>query len=139
MEEKQPLKVGDRVEQMCVTCNEERGHIVASVSKTGRGKSLAVAAYVDYANGGGGTFNTPDVLLMDSTLFASGGSHEELGDTGLMLDYQEYRAGATPDEFLPDHVSSELLRLHDRVRKPPPRRPNQYLSNRHTRRPQGEQ
>ena len=68
----------------------------ASADPAGRGKSLAVAAYVDFANGGGGTFNTPDVLLMDSTLFASGGSHEELGDTGLMLDYQEYRAGATP-------------------------------------------
>jgi hypothetical protein len=36
MEEKRVLKVGDRVEQMCVTCNEERGHIVASLSKTGK-------------------------------------------------------------------------------------------------------
>jgi ribosomal protein S27E len=36
MEEKRILKVGDRVEQMCVTCNEERGHVVASVSKTGK-------------------------------------------------------------------------------------------------------
>jgi DNA-directed RNA polymerase subunit RPC12/RpoP len=36
MEEKQTLKIGDRVEQMCVTCNEERGHIVAAVSKTGK-------------------------------------------------------------------------------------------------------
>ena len=36
MEEIRVLKVGDRVEQMCVTCNEERGHIVASVSKTGK-------------------------------------------------------------------------------------------------------
>ena len=27
---------GDRVEQMCVTCGEERGHIVASVSKKGK-------------------------------------------------------------------------------------------------------
>jgi DNA-directed RNA polymerase subunit RPC12/RpoP len=36
MEEKPVLKVGDRVEQMCVTCNEERGHVVASVSKTGK-------------------------------------------------------------------------------------------------------
>lgn len=68
----------------------------ASASPTGRGKSLTVAAYTDFANGGGGTFNTPDVLLLDSTLFAGGGSHEELGDNGLMLDYQEYRAGATP-------------------------------------------
>ena len=36
MEEKQALKIGDRVEQMCVKCNEERGHLVASVSKTGK-------------------------------------------------------------------------------------------------------
>ena len=36
MEEKQNFKLGDRVEQMCVTCNKERGHIVASLSKTGK-------------------------------------------------------------------------------------------------------
>ena len=35
MDEKTVLKIGDRVDQMCVTCNEERGHIVVSVSKTG--------------------------------------------------------------------------------------------------------
>lgn len=32
----QVVKVGDRIEQMCVTCNEERGHVVASVSATGK-------------------------------------------------------------------------------------------------------
>ena len=36
MEDKQSLSVGDRVEQLCVTCGEERGHIVASMTKTGR-------------------------------------------------------------------------------------------------------
>jgi len=36
MEEKRIFKVGDRVEQMCLTCNEARGHVVASVTKTGR-------------------------------------------------------------------------------------------------------
>ena len=36
MEEKPVFKEGDRVEQMCVTCGEERGHVVASVSKTGK-------------------------------------------------------------------------------------------------------
>jgi len=36
MEEQRVLKVGDRVDQKCVTCKEERGHIVASVSKTGK-------------------------------------------------------------------------------------------------------
>ena len=29
-------EIGDRVEQMCLNCNEERGHIVTSVSKAGR-------------------------------------------------------------------------------------------------------
>lgn len=36
MEEKQVFKIGDRVEQMCLTCGEERGHIVASMTKTGK-------------------------------------------------------------------------------------------------------
>ena len=36
MEVKTVFKVGDRVDQMCLTCNEERGHIVVSLSKTGR-------------------------------------------------------------------------------------------------------
>ena len=36
MEEKPVFKIGDRVDQMCITCNEERGHIVISLSKTGR-------------------------------------------------------------------------------------------------------
>lgn len=36
MEEKTVYKIGDRVDQMCVNCKEERGHIVTSVSKVGR-------------------------------------------------------------------------------------------------------
>jgi DNA-directed RNA polymerase subunit RPC12/RpoP len=36
MEEKKVFAAGDRVEQMCLTCGEERGHIVASVTKKGR-------------------------------------------------------------------------------------------------------
>lgn len=36
MEVKTVFKVGDRVDQMCITCNEERGHIVLSLSKTGK-------------------------------------------------------------------------------------------------------
>ena len=36
MEEKTVFKIGDRVDQMCVTCNEERGHIVVSVTTAGR-------------------------------------------------------------------------------------------------------
>src|SRR6185295_12635301 len=36
MEVKALFKIGDRIDQMCIICNEERGHIVVSVSKTGR-------------------------------------------------------------------------------------------------------
>src|SRR5260370_1347434 len=36
MAEKQKFAIGDRVEQVCVTCGDERGHIVASVAKSGR-------------------------------------------------------------------------------------------------------
>jgi transcription elongation factor Elf1 len=32
----EPFLVGDRIEQMCMTCNEERGHLVASVSTRGK-------------------------------------------------------------------------------------------------------
>ena len=30
------FNIGDRVEQMCITCGEERGHIVASITKKGK-------------------------------------------------------------------------------------------------------
>lgn len=36
MEEKPVLKIGDRVDQMCISCNDVRGHIVVSVSKAGK-------------------------------------------------------------------------------------------------------
>jgi hypothetical protein len=37
MEEAKPVfKIGDRVDQMCVNCKEERGHMVTSVTKAGR-------------------------------------------------------------------------------------------------------
>jgi hypothetical protein len=36
MEEKQMITIGDRVEHMCITCGEERGHTIASISKKGQ-------------------------------------------------------------------------------------------------------
>lgn len=33
--EKQTYAIGDRVEKMCLVCGEERGHVVASVTKKG--------------------------------------------------------------------------------------------------------
>jgi hypothetical protein len=34
--EKQTYAVGDRVEKLCVVCQDERGHVVASVTKRGQ-------------------------------------------------------------------------------------------------------
>ncbi len=34
--EKPTFAVGDRVEKLCVVCGEERGHVVATVTKQGR-------------------------------------------------------------------------------------------------------
>jgi hypothetical protein len=34
--EKKVFKAGDRVEQLCITCGEVRGHVVATISKLGR-------------------------------------------------------------------------------------------------------
>ena len=36
MEDRQIFAIGDRVEQLCRTCGEERGHIVAMMTKGGK-------------------------------------------------------------------------------------------------------
>jgi len=54
------------------------------------------ARFSGHYTSGRGTFDTPDVLLLDATIFASGGSHIELGDNSLMLDNQNFTNGATP-------------------------------------------
>jgi hypothetical protein len=33
--EKQTYAIGDRVEKLCAICQEERGHVVASITKRG--------------------------------------------------------------------------------------------------------
>jgi len=59
----------------------------------GRGRSLVVAAYVNYRNESP-LFNAPAVRLLDSAVFASGGARLELGNDGRMLS----------DEYFPsDH------------------------------------
>lgn len=74
----------------------------------GLGHALVTAIYINrYA--GAGFFNTPGVLFTDASLFASGGSHIELGDgytTGLGVQ-------ALSTEYFPDHsrqVSGDLYR-----------------------------
>ena len=36
MEEKRIFTTGERIDQMCKVCGEERGHVVASISKQGK-------------------------------------------------------------------------------------------------------
>ena len=36
MADQPTIKIGDRVEQMCLTCNEERGHVVVLITKSGK-------------------------------------------------------------------------------------------------------
>ena len=54
MAEKRVFKTGDRIEQLCNTCGEERGHIVASVSKQGKITRVSCpmcASHVPYKEG----------------------------------------------------------------------------------------
>ena len=56
MEEDKPVfKIGDRVDQMCTTCNEERGHIVVSVSKAGKITRVSCPMCASRATYRGGT------------------------------------------------------------------------------------
>jgi DNA-directed RNA polymerase subunit RPC12/RpoP len=36
MEQKETFAIGDRVDQMCVSCGEARGHVVVMISKAGK-------------------------------------------------------------------------------------------------------
>ena len=58
----------------------------------GNGKPVVLAAYVNRGRNGG-SMNPPGVLLCDATIFASGGTHIELGDGGNMLH----------NEYFPNH------------------------------------
>lgn len=54
MDEVQVLAIGDRIEQMCIACGKERGHIVASMSKKGKVTRVSCpmcGSYVPYKSG----------------------------------------------------------------------------------------
>ena len=58
----------------------------------GNGKPVVLAAYVNRGKNSG-SMNPPGVLLCDAAIFASGGTHIELGDGGNMLH----------NEYFPNH------------------------------------
>lgn len=80
------------------TYNDLKTTVDQSSSWSG-GKGVILAAYMNYnyangfSNASPGNFNLPGVLLTDATIFASGGSHIELGDNLTLLD----------SEYFPNH------------------------------------
>ena len=72
------------------TMEESRGF-----SLDGKGKSLAVKAYINYYKSTG-TMNEPGVLLCDAAVYAAGGSRLELGNGNHMLHLEYY-----PDDRIP--------------------------------------
>lgn len=73
-------------------------------------KNIVLAAYMNYDMADfPGTFNTPGVLLTDAVIFASGGAHIELGDTGMLS--KEY----FPNDNLKmdDELKTALIEYYD--------------------------
>ncbi|ERJ13075.1 glycoside hydrolase family 66 protein [Haloplasma contractile] len=66
--------------------------------------STILAAYMNYGNRG--LFNTHSILLTNATIFASGGAHLELGDSGML-----------GSEYFPNNDLSMSNELKSRLRK----------------------
>lgn len=74
------------------------------------GKSLIVAAYVNYRNPSD-TFNAPAVRLLDSVVFASGGARIELGNGDGMLSDEYFPADR--NKRMDDALRQNMERLYD--------------------------
>ena len=74
------------------------------------GKSLIVAAYVNYRNPKA-TFNPSAVRMLDCVVFASGGSRIELGNGGNMLSDEYFPADGK--KRMDDGLRSAVGRLYD--------------------------
>ena len=74
------------------------------------GKSLIVAAYVNYRNPKA-AFNPATVRMLDCVVFASGGSRIELGNGGNMLSDEYFPAGGK--KRMDDGLRSAVGRLYD--------------------------
>jgi len=67
------------------TYGQLKNIIDRNLSLTKGEKNVVLAAYINYKNADKpGEFNKASVLLADSVIFASGGAHFELGDTGML-------------------------------------------------------
>ena len=93
--EKQTYTVGERVEKFCASCGEERGHVVASVTKRGQ-----ISRVTCPKCGARGTFKT------DAAAEARGGARQK---SGAPYDpAHTYRAGQsmTHPTFGPGEVTA---------------------------------
>lgn len=63
--------------------------LIEDSRKDSGGKSLVVAAYINY-NETGGALNTATALLADATAYAAGGSRLELGNGDFMLSHEYF-------------------------------------------------
>jgi len=78
--------------------------------KFSKGKlNTVLAAYMNYDHANGaGEFNTPGVLLTNAVIFASGGSHLELGENMLAKEYFPNRNLTIPSE-----LEAQLVHYYD--------------------------
>jgi dextranase len=83
--------------------------IVRAAAQSG-GKSLVVAAYVNYRNAAA-AFNTPAVRLLDSVVFASGGARIELGNGDGMLSDEYFPADR--HKRMDESLQTAVTRLYD--------------------------
>ncbi|WP_339289785.1 glycoside hydrolase family 66 protein [Paenibacillus sp. FSL E2-0201] len=85
--------------------------VIDSNNRAGRNKlNTVLAAYMNYehSKSGQGMFNTPGVLLTDAVIFASGGSHLELGENMLSNEYFPNKNLSVPPE-----LEAQLIRYYD--------------------------
>ena len=84
--------------------------IIDQNSKYSKNKlNTVLAAYMNYDLADtSGEFNTPGVLLTDAVIFASGGSHLELGENMLAKEYFPNRNLSIPSE-----LEGQLIRYYD--------------------------
>lgn len=83
--------------------------ILKAAAQSG-GKSLIVAAYVNYRNPSD-TFNAPAVRLLDSVVFASGGARIELGNGDGMLSDEYFPADR--NKRMDNALQRDVERMYD--------------------------
>nr|AAQ91303.1 dextranase 1 [Paenibacillus sp. Dex70-34] len=84
--------------------------IIDQNEKFGKGKlNTVLAAYMNYNRSNSpGEFNTPGVLLTDAVIFASGGSHLELGENMLSKEYFPHKKLTIPAK-----LEEQLVHYYD--------------------------